>query len=363
MRPRAELDGLSPTVHGGAPSAAGALLDFSVSTNPLGPSPRALAAAAGAAIGRYPERDSATLRRALAASMDVSPEQVVVSNGSVELFWLLALCYLRSGDRALVVGPTFAEYARAAHVLGARVTELAASAEEHFRPNVDRICRAAHDEQPRLVFLCNPNNPTGVYLDRYSVERVLATTPGLLVLDEAYVGFVEVPWDVRPLLADPRLVVARSMTKDHGLPGLRLGYALAAPPVAAALRSAQPPWSVNAIAQAAGLAALQEPRHAARGRALAREATALLAAGLSELGFDPLPSAANFLLVDVGDAAAVCQRFLARGIFVRDCTSFGLPRHIRISARPLDECEVLLDAAGALPAPARVGVAAPGSPA
>jgi len=113
MRPRAELDGLAPTVHGGAPSAAGTLLDFSVSTNPLGPSPRTRAAAARAAIGRYPERDSATLRGALATALEVAAEQLVVGNGSVELFWLVALSYLQRGDRALVVGPTFAEYARA----------------------------------------------------------------------------------------------------------------------------------------------------------------------------------------------------------------------------------------------------------
>jgi histidinol-phosphate aminotransferase len=363
MRPRVELDGLAPTIHGGAPSAAGALLDFSVSTNPLGPSPRARAAAARAAIGRYPERDSATLRRALGATLGLAPEQIVIGNGSVELMWLLALCYLRSSDRALVAGPTFAEYARAAHLLGARVTEIAASAEDHFRPSVDQLCRAAQDERPRLVFLCNPNNPTGVYLDRVSLERLLAATPGLLVLDEAYVGFVADPWDVRPLLAHPRLVVVRSMTKDHGLPGLRLGYALAAPQVASTLRSAQPPWSVNAVAQAAGLAALEEPDHAARGRALAREATALLATGLSGLGFDPLPTAANFLLVEVGDAASVCAELVARGIYVRDCTSFGLPRHIRISARPLDECTALLDAARDRPAPAGAGAAARGSPA
>jgi histidinol-phosphate aminotransferase len=363
MRPRVELEGLTPTVHGGAPTAVGAVLDFSVSTNPLGPSPRARAAAAQATIGRYPERDSATLRGALAAALDVAPEHIVVSNGSVELFWLLALCYLRSGDRALVVGPTFAEYARAAHLLGARVTEIAASAEETFRPSVDQICRAIQEEQPRMVFLCNPNNPTGVYLNRLSVERLLAATPGLLVLDEAYLGFAPEPWDVRPLLTDPRLVVARSMTKDHGLPGLRLGYALAPIPVAAALRSAQPPWSVNAVAQAAGLAALAEPDHAARGRALAREAITLLAAGLSELGFDPLPSATNFLLVGVGDATAVCEALLTRGIHVRDCTSFGLPRHIRISARPLDECRVLLDAARTLSGPARAPIAARRRPA
>jgi histidinol-phosphate aminotransferase len=320
------------------------VLDFSVSSNPLGVSPRAAAAAGQAAIGRYPEPHSATLRDAIAAKLALPPECVLVGNGSVELMWLLALCYLERGDRALVVGPTFGEYARPAQLMGAQIHEVAATAAARFEPDVERLCDAAARLQPRLTFLCNPNNPTGVYLGPAAVQALLAATPGLLVLDEAYVGFVDAPWDVRPLLPDDRLVVLRSLTKDHALAGLRLGYALAAPAVVRALQGAQPPWSVNAVAQAAGLAALDDPQHVARGRALAAEAMCLLTTGLRALGFAALPSAANFLLVEVGDAAALTARLLQEGIYVRDCTSFGLPRHVRIAARPLDECERLLAA-------------------
>ena len=344
MQPRLDLARLAPAEHGGAPPTAGSVLDFSASANPLGPSPAVVAAAQAAAFGRYPEREAATLRAALATRLEVAAERVVVGNGSVELIWLLALCYLGRGDHVLVVGPTFAEYARAARLMGAQVTEVVPEGEVGSRPDLARLGRTLAELRPALTFVCNPNNPTGLYLDRAAIEELVAATPGLLVLDEAYVAFVERAWDARPLLGDERVVVLRSMTKDHALAGLRLGYAVAAPAVARALQWAQPPWSVNAAAQAAGLAALCDDAHVGRGRALAAEAKELLAVGLAEVGLAALPSAANFCLVEVGDGAAVSQALRTRGIYVRDCTSFGLPRHVRIAARPLAECRELLAA-------------------
>ena len=348
VQPRLDLAGLAPAVHGGAPVAAGRVLDFSQSANPLGPCPRVVAAARAAPLDRYPEPEADTLRAALAARLGVPAERVVVGSGSAELFWLLALAYLQRNDTALVVGPTFAEYARAAHLVGARVVEVVARAEDGFRPDWAAVRTTIERERPRMVFLCNPNNPTATYFDRAEVEALLAHTPGLLVLDEAFVDFVGEPWDVRPLLADERLVVVRSLTKDHALAGLRLGYALAAPGVARAVQWAQPPWSVNAAAQAAGLAALAEDAHVARGRALAEQAKALLTTELSALGWAVLPSAANFLLAEVGDAAAWTRALQGHGIYVRDCTSFGLPRHVRLAARPLDECAALVAAVRAV---------------
>ncbi len=358
MQPRPEIAALAPAVHGGAPPRASAALDFSVCSNPLGMAPRVRAAAAAAPVHRYPEPEAATLRAALADRLGVPAERVVVGNGSVELFWLLALAYLERGDRVLVVGPTFAEYARAASLAGASVHEWRATPEANFWIAPDALRDTIAALRPRITFLCNPNNPTGVYLDGDAVAALLRAAPGLLVLDEAYVGFVDAPWDARPLLADERLVIVRSLTKDHALAGLRLGYAVAAPTVARALQWAQPPWSVNAAAQAAGLAALDATDHVTRGRALAQEAKDFLADGLRALGLGPLPSAANFLLVEVGDAAAVTAALRRHGIYVRDCTSFGLPTHIRVAARPLAECRALLAALGALldRAPARTGV-------
>jgi histidinol-phosphate aminotransferase len=348
VQPRLDLARLAPAVHGGAPAHDQGVLDFSQSANPLGSSPRVVAAARAARFDRYPEREASTLRAALAARLGLPSERVVVGSGSAELFWLLALAYLHRDDSALVVGPTFAEYARAARLVGARVVEVVSPAEDGFRPDWGAVGVAIGRERPRVVFLCNPNNPTGIYCGRPEVEALLASTPGLLVLDEAFVGFVGEPWDVRSLLGGERLVVVRSLTKDHALAGLRLGYALAAPEVARALQWVQPPWSVNAAAQAAGLAALAEDAHVARGCALAEQAKALLATELGALGWSVLPSAANFLLAEVGDAAAWTGALRARGIYVRDCTSFGLPHHVRLAARPLAECAALVAAVRAV---------------
>jgi histidinol-phosphate aminotransferase len=359
MRPRRELAALAPAFHGGAPPTVEPVLDFSVCSNPLGPSPRVVAAARAAAVERYPERESAALRGALAEKLDLAATQVVIGNGSVELFWLLALCYVERGDRVLLVAPTFAEYARPARLMGAEIVTHHLAAERGFAADVPALVAMMQSNQPRLIFVCNPNNPTGSYLSRNAVETLLAAAPGLLVLDEAYVGLTAGAWDTRPLLDDQRLVLVRSLTKDHALPGLRLGYALAAPDVARALQWAQPPWSVNALAQAAGLAALADDEHVARGRALAAEAVAYLAEGLHDLGCAVVSSAANFLLADVADAAHITTALLQAGVYVRDCTSFGLPRHIRIAARPGNECEALLRAMRAvMQAPAPVSDAA-----
>jgi histidinol-phosphate aminotransferase len=146
------------------------------------------------------------------------------------------------------------------------------------------------------------------------------------------------------LCRDPRVVVIRSLTKNFGLAGLRLGYAVAEPIVVEALSRSRPPWTVNALAQAAGLAALGDEHHLQEGRRLARRAKALLVDHLGRLGLECVPSRANFWLVEVGDAAELRHQLLLHGILVRDCASFGLPRHIRLAARPLPECERLLGA-------------------
>jgi histidinol-phosphate aminotransferase len=340
-------------VHGGLDTAElerlgvrpDGVADFSVSTNPLGPSPVALAAARAADPGRYPDRGCLALRRALAADLAVDPDCILVANGSAELIWLLALAYLRPGDSAFILEPTFGEYRAASRLLGADVSEWRASPGDHFRIDVDAVVDALHRFAPRLAFFCNPNNPTGAWLTQPELRLLLdALSDGLLVVDEAYLDLAGRDSPARPLLERDNLVVVRSMTKDYGLPGLRLGYALAAPSGIRALAAAQPPWSVNAAAQAAGLAALADSAHVAAGRRAAAEARAYLTPRLEALGYRCLPSVANFWLVEVGDATALRRRLLERGILVRDCTSFGLPGFIRLAARPIEECERLVAA-------------------
>jgi histidinol-phosphate aminotransferase len=314
------------------------VLDFSVNTNPLGPAPSVLDAVRGTDWSRYPGDDEPPLRAALAAEAGVDRAQVALGNGSAELLWLIALASLRPGDDVAIVGPTFGEYARAAQAVGATVRE------------VDALAAAGG---ARLVFVCNPNNPTSTYAPRAEIVAALQAVPQrILVLDEAYLAFVDAPWASVALLAEsPNLVVVRSLTKDHAVPGLRLGYLLAAPDVARAVDAVRPPWSVNAGALRAGLAALEPPAraHLARARTLVADSRARLAAGFAALGYPVHPARANFILVDVGDGATFRRALLPAGLIVRDCASFGLPRHVRVSCRLPAECDRLLTAVRDLP--------------
>ncbi|HEY7295471.1 MAG TPA: aminotransferase class I/II-fold pyridoxal phosphate-dependent enzyme, partial [Dehalococcoidia bacterium] len=198
---------------------------------------------------------------------------------------------------------------------------------------------------PPLVFVCNPNNPTGVYLSKDEVRTLAAAlTGGPLLLDEAYVAFLDEPWNGLDLIESGRVIVVRSMTKDYGLAGLRLGYLVAHPDVVAAVRRLQPAWSVNAAAQAAGRAALADDGYLPRMREVVRAGKDALLAGLHELGLEAHGGAANFVLVRVGHASGLRLHLLRRGFAVRDCTSFGLPEYIRIGVRYAEECRRLLAA-------------------
>lgn len=357
---RSAVATLQPTQHGGLDYAAlraqGILpeevLDFSVNTNPFGPPPAVQEAIARAAIARYPDTRAGDLRERLAHINGLEPKQVLVTNGTAQAIWLLALAYLEPGDKVLILAPTFGEYRVASELMGARIERRWSRAEDGFRPDVEGAARWVKERRPRLVWLCNPNNPTGVYLGEEEVRLLLEAcieAGSLLAMDEAYVNFVEAAWDSAALLESGHLVLLRSMTKDYALAGLRLGYVVAPASVIEALGRVQPPWSVNAVAQEAGLAAFQDRRHVAHTIGILRaEATALRDA-LRAQGWRVVPSATHFCLVEVGDARIVRDRLLREHrIQVRDCTSFGLPRFVRVAARRPEENERLLSAMEAL---------------
>lgn len=342
------------TVHGGLDEAElrdyGLLpqdvLDFSANINPLGPSPLVRQAAAAADLSSYPDRDSLALREALAERLGVAIDHLLMGNGSTELIHLLARSRLRPGDCCLIFAPTFGEYEAAAAASGAEVHRLAATEAHGFRWSIKEAVGTIRELQPALAFLCNPNNPTGLYLDRESVEQLAAVVGehGLLLLDDAYASLADSSWDAMPLLGSGNVAILRSMTKDHALAGVRLGYLAAQPEVIGGARALQHAWSVNAVAQAAGLAALRDDDHVAAARAVIREAKAYLCAELGALGLAVSPSATNFLLVKVGDGAGVRRALLRRGLAVRDCASFGLPEHIRLAVRVREDCVRLVGA-------------------
>lgn len=357
-RPNAPFDSLKPVSHGAFDHAELAgrglkpedVIDFSSSINPYGPTPVVERAAREAAIDRYPDRGSHGLRDALAGHLEVDVSSVAVGNGSAELIDHLARAYLAPSDTSLIVGPTFGEYERASLLCGARTLfcnrEVSGGKVVLF---LDDLLETVAREEPRVVWICNPNNPTGDYLRRGTIERLLeamAAVEGLLIVDEAYRDLMlwEKPDDLTDLLPGENLALLRSMTKDHAIAGLRLGYVLAAPPLIHALRVAAPPWNVGAPAQAAGIAALSEPatKHLRSSRSQMDQDAAYLRRELEGLGFEVLPATANFLLVRADDGAGLRRALLEKGLQVRDCASFGLPEYVRISVRRREECRRLV---------------------
>lgn len=346
--------GRAKTVHGGLDEAElrdyglrpEEVLDFSANINPLGPSPLVRQAAAAADLSSYPDRDCLTLREALADRLGVAIDQLLVGNGSTELIHLLARSRLRPGDRCLIFAPTFGEYEAVAAASGAEVHCLAATEAHGFRWPINKAASSIEELQPVLVFLCNPNNPTGLYLEREAIEQIAAAVGerGLLLLDDAYASLADSPWDATRLLGSGNVAILRSMTKDHALAGVRLGYLVAQPEVIGGARALQHAWSVNAVAQAAGLAAIRDEAHVAAAREVIREGKAYLCAELGALGLAVSPSATNFLLVRVGDGAGVRRALLRRGLAVRDCASFGLPEYIRVAVRAREDCTRLVRA-------------------
>lgn len=364
VAPRPEIAGLQAAVHGGIdyveleahgldPSQ---ILDFSANLNPFGPAPSVrrvleeLALASPDAVARYPDSLALALRRELAHHLGVHTDNLLTGSGSTELIRLLALAYFGRGDTVIVIGPTFGEYEVACRIAGASVATEKVSPDRNFELDVEQLVGIIERTRPKGIFLCNPNNPTGRYLGGEAVGRILEAALGsLVVVDEAYITFVDATWNSvamagrrTPSAGTP--VVLRSMTKDYGMAGLRLGYAVADTGVISTLRRICPPWNVNAVAQEAGRQALRDDEYLEETRRELRQAKRYLVEALSAMGWPPLPSEANFFLVKVGDARSMRKELLKRGILVRDCASFGLVGYIRIATRSMGDCRRLVAA-------------------
>lgn len=352
LTPRPSIQNLGHTAHGALNYAEleamgispDEIIDFSVNINPFGASPAVKAAIEQTSFEEYPDRDSLALRRALASHLKVSIEEILPGNGSAELLWFAAFAYLRPGDQVLLIAPTFGEYGRVSRMMGATVNRYHADPKHHFAVDPQAVSQLLQDNQYRMVFLCNPNNPTGQRLPLDAISSWAQITPRtLFIVDEAYLAFVPNAESALQLELENILII-RSMTKDYALAGLRLGYALGAPNLIQALKSVRPPWHINAMAQAAGLAALQDDEYLHKTLARVHVHKTALQANLKALGCTVIPSETHFFLVQVGDAKSFRARLLQEGIQVRDCTSFGLPEHIRIATRLPEENDRLLKA-------------------
>ena len=353
LRPKPNIEKMARPVHGGIDAAElerfgfrpEEAIDFSVSVNPFGPPPGIEKAIAAAAIDRYPDSESTQVRESVAKKFDLSADNVIIGSGSTELIRLIAMAYFGPYDLVLIPHPTYGEYDVACDLVGARTLKPWMLGEPDFRLDLPRILTLVEEHRPTGLFLCNPNNPTGEYLSRDTVNSLLYHIgSSIMVMDEAYLAFSDAPWQSTELLETGRLIIVRSMTKDFALPGLRLGYALGPKQLVSTLNRIKPPWNVSSVAQAAARFALDNDDYVVECGKKVREAREFLISGLRTLGYRVVPSSANFFLVKVSDAAAFRQALLAEGLVVRDCASFGLPTYIRLAPRTIPECERLLAA-------------------
>ena len=318
----------------------------------FGPLPEAVAAYEEAAgeLNRYPDAGAGPLRRAIAKRHGLEPEQVVPGNGADELIRLCGAAVLDAGDAAAFPWPSFPSYVAAAAVHGAAAIKVPLRDREFDLGAVLEACkrRAPGGGRVRVVFLANPNNPTGTMLSRSAVRDFLDALPEriLCVLDEAYAEYADEEPEGPVLVREGhgRLCVLRTFSKVYGLAALRVGYALASPEMADALDRVRPVFNLNQPAQAAALASFgasvsDRVEHA-------RAARARLFGALGEAGLDPIPSQANFVYADVagGDGDALAERLLLEGVIVRPLRGFGAPGAIRVTCGTDEENAVFTEA-------------------
>jgi histidinol-phosphate aminotransferase len=330
------------------------IIKLASNENPLGPGAAARAALRAAVdeVGFYPDGSGHDLKRALAAWHGIDAARITLGNGSNDILVLLAEAFLEPGDEAVYSQYCFAIYPIAVQAAGAtgRVAPaLSADSAMPFGHDLDALA-AQIGIRTKLVFIANPNNPTGTWLESSALKRFLAAVPAstIAVLDEAYFDYAiehGVPDASAWLDEFPNLVVVRTFSKVHGLAGARVGYALSSAEVAELLNRVRQPFNVSSLALAAAQAALGDRAHVARSVAVNREGLALLRAGLGEFRLSVPPSAGNFVLAGLGrNAGAVFDRLLRLGVIVRPVANYGLPQHLRISVGTPEQNRRLLAA-------------------
>ena len=315
--------------------------------NPIGPSPKALAVLAETAstLHRYPDGGAFRLRGALAERWKVTPDHVILGNGSDEILGLLARTFLAPGDEAVMAEHTFVIYKMEVKAAHGVVVEVPQKAWHHDLSAM----AAAITDKTRLLFVCNPNNPTGTMATKTEVAALMARVPEHVVevFDEAYYEYVrhpEFPDSIGYVKAGRNAIVLRTFSKIYGLAGLRIGYGITTPEMTNYLNRIRPPFHANSMAQRAALAALDDEAHVAASRSLNHAEMDHVRAGLQRLGFEALPSETNFLYFDVGrDGRVVFDALLRKGIIVRHIdgsmlrVTIGLPEENQLFLSALQD--------------------------
>ncbi len=353
LRAKPHIDKIAVCQHGGINYAELSgrhldpreMLDFSTCCNPYKPPMAIYSATRNVPLEIYPDSDAIELIKALSTALAVNTDNLIACSGSTELIRLAALAYIGENDHVIIPSPTYGEYELASRLVNARIIRFPLKEQKNFKLDTEEFIEFARLHEPAAIFLCNPNNPTGQYMDMQAVEKIVSVfSSALIVLDEAYIAFTADTWNSLDLIKSTNLLVVRSMTKDFCLAGLRLGYGVASTSVIAALKKVRPPWNVNSMAQKAGVAALRHAHFIERSSARLFQSRLYLEKELGNFGFKIISSQTNFFLVRVGKAGKFRESLLEKGFMVRDCTSFGLSEYIRIAPRRMEDCRRLVGA-------------------
>lgn len=333
------------------------IIKLASNENPFGPSPKALEAMETVLrqLHLYPDGSASALKRALAGSLGVGTEHLILGNGSNEILEFVGHAMMRPGVEVVVPEFCFAVYPIVTALFGAALVTVPAV---EFGADIGGLIRAV---TPRtgVLFLANPNNPTGTRTSREDVQRLLREVPQdvLIVMDEAYIEFLEDPVDLVPEILSgtrPNLLLCRTFSKIFGLAGLRLGYGIASPALVSALEKVRQPFNINAIAQAGAIAALGDAAHQQRTRDNNRTGIEYYQSAFTAMGLRFVPSHANFVLVKTGRGAEVFAALQRRGIITRPMAGYGLPDWLRISVgTPAENARCLValrEVLGAMPA-------------
>jgi len=316
--------------------------------NPLGASPKAVAAMHEAVktIALYPDGNGFELKDALTKRYGVAHHNLVLGNGSNDLLELASRAFLSPGDVAVYSAHAFAVYALATQAVGAKGITVPA---KEFGHDLDAMLKAAVQQKAKMVFIANPNNPTGTYLTAAALESFLGALPAniLVVLDEAYNEYLppaqrydSVSW----LKKYPNLIISRTFSKAYGLAGLRVGYAIAHEQITDMMNRVRQPFNVNSIAQAAAVAALHDMDFVQKTYELNQRGMQQISAGLTKLGLSYIPSYGNFICFRIGGATAMYRRLLELGVIVRPVANYDMADYLRVSIGLESENEKFLSA-------------------
>lgn len=304
--------------------------------NPLGPSPKALAAAQQALLKThlYPDGSCYELKNALAKFLNVNSNQLTIGNGSENILEVIVKAYLGPNDSAVISQYAFATIPLLIKASGAKLITVPAIQWGHDIPGMI----AAYETSTRIIFVVNPNNPTGTYTNKKEFLHLLNSIPShvVIVSDEAYVEYLhedtDFPDTLKLLDQYPNLIISRTFSKIFGLAGLRTGYSISSPEIADILNRARLPFNVNSIAQAAACAALMDTDHVKRSIAVNQQGMLQMEEGLKKLNISYIPSLGNFISIDVKkDGLEIYQTLLRQGIIVRPLTAYGMPTHLRVT--------------------------------